>query len=74
MPLQNIKSTKIVERITKYLQKVIDDDQFEEHYQNLVDSNFNLDDLYLGVAGVNSLNLNDLFVGDDQSVTNVEKK
>lgn len=75
-------SSKIVERITKYLQKVIDSDQFEEHYQKLVDVSFNLDDLYLGAADLDLVNniigdstksLDDLFVGDDQAVTKVEK-
>lgn len=76
-------SPKIVERITKYLQKVIDSDQFEEHYQKLVDSSFNLDDLCLGSAGDDSLRnlfaeraktFDELLAGDDQAVTKVEKK
>lgn len=75
-------SSKIGERIAKYLQKVIDSDQFEEHYQKLVDSSFNLDDLYLGAAGDDGLRnlfadgvktIDELLVGDDQAVTDVEK-
>lgn len=75
-------SSKIGERITKYLKKVIDSDQFEEHYQKLVDSSFNLDDLYLGSAGDAGLRklfddgaktIDELLVGDDQAVTKVEK-
>lgn len=73
------ESPRIVERITKYLQKVIDNDQFEEHYQKLVDSSFNLDELYLGSVGNDSLKALfdkdfDAFLTDDsQSVTEVEK-
>lgn len=76
-------SPRIVERITKYLQKVIDNDQFEEHYQKLVDPSFNLDDLYLGSIDNDRLShlidgdakvFEALLAGDDQAVTNVEKK
>lgn len=72
-------SPRIVERIAKYLQKVIDNDQFEEHYQQLVDPSFNLDDLYLGSVGNDGLKALfdkdfDAFLTDDsQSVTEVEK-
>ena len=72
-------SSKIVERIAKYLQKVIDNDQFEEHYQQLVDPSFNLDELYLGSVGNDGLKALfdkdfDAFLTDDsQSVTEVEK-
>ena len=73
------ESLRIVERITKYLQKVIDNDQFEEHYQQLVDPSFNLDELYLGSVGNDGLKALfdkdfDAFLTDDsQSVTEVEK-
>ena len=73
------ESPRIVERITKYLQKVIDNDQFEEHYQQLVDPSFNLDELYLGSVGNDGLKALfdkdfDAFLTDDsQSVTEVEK-
>lgn len=68
-------SPRIVERITKYLQKVIDNDQFEEHYQKLVDPSFNLDDLYLGSAGNDGLKdlFADLLSDSNQAVTEVEK-
>ena len=74
-------SSKIVERIAKYLQKVIDNDQFEEHYQKLVDSSFNLDELYLGSGGNEGLkalfgedkDFNTFLTDDSQSVTEVEK-
>lgn len=72
-------SSKIVERIAKYLQKVIDNDQFEEHYQQLVDPSFNLDELYLGSVGNDGLKALfdkdfDAFLTDDsQTVTEVEK-
>lgn len=68
-------SPRIVERIAKYLQKVIDNDQFEEHYQKLVDSSFNLDDLYLGSAGNDGLKdlFADLLSDSNQAVTEVEK-
>lgn len=72
-------SSKIVERIAKYLQKVIDNDQFEEHYQKLVDSSFNLDELYLGSVGNDGLkdlfdkDFNALLTDDSQTVTEVEK-
>lgn len=73
------RSPRIVERITKYLQKVIDNDQFEEHYQQLVDPSFNLDELYLGSVGNDGLKALfdkdfDAFLTDDsQSVTEVGK-
>lgn len=73
------RSPRIVERITKYLQKVIDNDQFEEHYQQLVDSSFNLDELYLGSVGNDGLkdlfdkDFNALLTDDSQTVTEVEK-
>lgn len=76
-------SPRIVERIAKYLQKVIDNDQFEEHYQKLVDSGFNLDELYLGSIDNDQLShlidgdtkaFEALLADDDQVVTNVEKK
>ena len=76
-------SSKIGERITKYLQKVIDSDQFEEHYQKLVDSSFNLGDLDLGAPGNDSLRnlfaeraktFDELLADGDQAVTKVEKK
>lgn len=68
-------SPRIVERITKYLQKVIDNDQFEEHYQKLVDPSFNLDDLYLGSAGNDGLKdlFADLLSDSNQAVTEFEK-
>lgn len=75
------RSPRIVERITKYLQKVIDNDQFEEHYQQLVDSSFNLDELYLGSVGNDGLkalfdedkDFDAFLTGNSQSVTGVEK-
>lgn len=68
-------SPRIIERIAKYLQKVIDNDQFEEHYQKLVDPSFNLDDLYLGSAGNDGLKdlFADLLSDSNQAVTEVEK-
>lgn len=74
-------SPRIVERIAKYLQKVIDNDQFEEHYQKLVDSGFNLDELYLGSTGNDGLkalfgeekDFNAFLTDNNQTVTEVEK-